>query len=128
MERQPVVANESATTALAPDQDVYDDGFFRIEHNSYYVTWNGTSIPLPRKEFLILSRLSRNVGRIVPMHVLWDYVWDGEPFNPVTLRVYVSHLRRKLMPFDVKIKTLISVGYYLYLPQTDSAKNPAARE
>jgi DNA-binding response OmpR family regulator len=115
-----VAANQSAIAAILSDQDVYDDGILHIEHHSYYVTCKGTPILLPRKEFLLLSRLARNIGRIVPMQVLWNHVWEGEPFNPVTLRVYVSHLRKKLVPFGVHIKTLISVGYFLCLPQRGS--------
>ncbi len=110
---------------MQSDLDVYDDGFLRIEHNSYYVTCHGTPLVLPRKEFLILSRLARNVGRIVQMHVLWDYVWgDSEPFNAITLRVYVSHLRKKLTPFGLNVKTLISVGYYLCVPQYQPEGSP----
>ena len=69
----PVVADGSMTAALHPDQDVYDDGFLRVEHNSYYVSCNGTALLLPRKEFLILSRLaphrwphSTHAGTVAP--------------------------------------------------------------
>ena len=111
---------QAANVISAPD--VYDDGYLRIEHNSYYVSCNGTSLFLPRKEFLILSRLARNVDRVVPMQLLWDYVWGkGEPFNAVTLRVYVYNLRKRLLPFGLNIKTLISVGYCLCLHQNDPA-------
>jgi DNA-binding response OmpR family regulator len=103
------------------EPDVYDDGFLRIEHNSYYVSCTGTSLFLPRKEFLILSRLARNVDRIVPTQVLWECVWGvNEPCNAATLRVYVYHLRKKLLPFGLNIKTLISVGYCLCVRQSDS--------
>lgn len=126
-ESRHVAVNQPAVAPPTSDQDVYDDGFLRIEHSSYYVTCKGIPILLPRKEFLLLSRLARNVGRIVPMQVLWNYVWEGEPFNPVTLRVYLSHLRHKLVPFGIHVKTLISVGYYLCLPQSGSG-NDAATE
>ncbi len=122
-----MAANQSAISAIMSDQDVYDDGFLRVEHNSNYVTCNGIPIVLPRKEFLLLSRLARSVGRIVPMQVLWDSVWEGEPFNPVMLRVYVSHLRQKLTPFGVHVKTLISVGYYLCMDSSGMAKASAVR-
>ncbi len=114
MDNQPVAAGGSITAVLQPDLDVYDDGFLCIKHNSYYVSCNGTSLVFPRKEFLILSRLARKVGRIVPMQVLWADVWgEGEPFNAVTLRVHVCHLRQRLSPFGVKIKSLVAVGYGL---------------
>lgn len=40
-----------------------------------------------------------------------------QPINAVTLRVYVCHLRKRLEPFGLNIKTLISVGYCLCLHQ-----------
>jgi DNA-binding response OmpR family regulator len=124
----PVVADGSMTAALHPDQDVYDDGFLRVEHNSYYVSCNGTALLLPRKEFLILSRLARTAGRIVPMRALWHHVWgESEPFSIVTLRVYVHHLRKKLLPFGLNIKTLVSVGYYLCVAQNRSGNDPNRR-
>ncbi len=119
-------ADGPATAAIPSDQDVYDDGVLRIEHGSYYVACCGSAILLPRKEFLLLSCLARKAGRIVPMQVLWDYVWNGEPFNPVTLRVYVSHLRQKLAPHGIQIRTLISVGYCLCLPRPGLGNNAAS--
>jgi DNA-binding response OmpR family regulator len=122
MRNQLSVPIEPEMAAIRPDSDVYDDGYLRVEHHSFYVECNSTPIHLSRKEFLILSRLARNAGRTVPMDVLWNYVWETESLNPVTLRVYISHLRQKLIPFGICVKTLISVGYYLCLPDR-TAKN-----
>jgi DNA-binding response OmpR family regulator len=58
----------SSEQAASP-QDVYDDGHLRIEHDSYYVSMQGTPVCLSRKEFLILSGLARRFGRIVPSDV-----------------------------------------------------------
>jgi DNA-binding response OmpR family regulator len=121
MKRMSATMNPSQAASVMSEPDVYDDGFLRIEHNSYYVSCNGTSLFLPRKEFLILSRLARNVDRIVPTQVLWECVWgEHEPCNAATLRVYVYNLRKKLLPFGLNIKTLISVGYCLCERQNDS--------
>ena len=43
-----------------------------------------------------------------------------ESYNAAMLRVYVHHLRKKLLPFGLNIKTLISVGYCLCVRQDDS--------
>jgi DNA-binding response OmpR family regulator len=100
--------------ATLTESDIYDDGFLRIEHDSFYVSCGGTVLYLPRKEFLLLSRLARSIDRIVRSEALWAHVWGEEDeFRAGTLRVYVSHLRRKLQPFGLNIKTLISVGYCL---------------
>ena len=119
MEHMSVAINPSQAANVTSEPDVYDDGFLRIEHNAYYVSCNGTNLYLPRKEFLILSRLARNVDRIIPTQVLWEYAWgEHEPFKQVTLRVYIYHLRQKLSPFGLTIKSLISVGYSLCAPQS----------
>jgi DNA-binding response OmpR family regulator len=38
---------------------------------------------------------------------------DHKPYNPVSLRVYIYRLRAKLEPFDLRIETMIGVGYRL---------------
>ena len=123
MENPILAVQEPPGAVPQPDTDVYDDGFLRIEHNSYYISCDGIPLVLPRKEFLILSRLARNIGRTVPMQVLWDHVWGkGMPLNAGTLRVYISHLQQKLLPFGLNIRTLITVGYYLCLPPDVACK------
>ena len=46
-------------------EDIYDDGFLRVEHKNYYVACGGSPVKLPRTEFLIFSRLTRTPNRIV---------------------------------------------------------------
>jgi DNA-binding response OmpR family regulator len=96
------------------EASVYDDGHLRVEHDNYYVAVGGLSLSLPRSEFLIVSRLARSPGRIVPAEELWQVAWgDHKPYNPVSLRVYIYRLRAKLEPFDLRIETMIGVGYRL---------------
>ena len=54
-----------------PGDEVYDDGYLRVEHKNYYVACGGTPLKLPRTEFLIFSRLSRTPDRIVTAGDLW---------------------------------------------------------
>jgi DNA-binding response OmpR family regulator len=54
-------------------EDVYDDGYLRVEHQNYYVSCGGQILKLPRTEFLILSRLARTPERIVRSEDLWEY-------------------------------------------------------
>ena len=114
MEHASVFSDINESTQSPAKNDIYDDGFLRIEHKSYYVSCGGIVLFLPRKEFLILSRLARSFDRTVPSQALWEYTWgSGTPFSAGTLRVYISHLRRKLRPHGLIIKSLISVGYCL---------------
>lgn len=97
-----------------PQEDVYDDGYLRVEHKNYYVACDGQSIRLPRTEFLIISRLARSADRIVPAEELWQYAWGAEkPLNSESLHVYIYRLRTKLLPYRLSIDTMINVGYRL---------------
>jgi DNA-binding response OmpR family regulator len=99
-----------------PSDDVYDDGFLRVEHKNYYVACGGQSLKLPRTEFLIFSRLARSPERIVSAEDLWEYAWgDDKPLNTESLHVYIYRLRNKLVPYGLRIDTMVNVGYRLLL-------------
>ena len=112
-------------TPRDPAEDVYDDGYLRVEHDNYYIACGETPIKLPRTEFLIVSRLTRNPERIVSSEELWRFAWgDDKPFNPVSLHVYIYRLRGKLAPYGLRIETMVNVGYRLLLA-APKQKGPA---
>jgi DNA-binding response OmpR family regulator len=95
-------------------EDVYDDGYLRVEHGNYYVSCGGSPIKLPRTEFLIFSRLVRTPERIVTAKDLWDYAWGNDkPLNTESLHVYIYRLRAKLATYNLQIETMVNVGYRL---------------
>lgn len=96
--------------------DVYDDGYLRVEHKNYYVACAGQSVRLPRTEFLIFSRLARSPERIVAAEELWEYARGSDkPLNTESLHVYIYRLRNKLLPYNLSIETMVNVGYRLLL-------------
>jgi DNA-binding response OmpR family regulator len=98
------------------DDEVYDDGYLRIEHQNYYLTCDGRPVYLPRVEFLLISRLSRSIERVVTSEDLWCAAWgDDKPLNCGSLHVYVHRLRNKLRPYDLQIDVLVNVGYRLVM-------------
>lgn len=98
--------------------DIYDDGYLRVEHKNYYVTCGGQSLKLPRTEFLFLSRLARSPERIVTAEELWQYAWGNDkPLNTESLHVYIYRLRSKLAKYNLSIDTMVNVGYRLMLTQ-----------
>jgi DNA-binding response OmpR family regulator len=100
-------------------EDVYDDGFLRVEHENYYVACAGTPLKLPRTEFLIFSRLVRTPDRIVTAKELWGYAWGNDkPLNTESLHVYIYRLRAKLATYDLQIETMVNVGYRLLTSTT----------
>lgn len=115
------LANRKSQTPSA--DDVYDDGYLRVEHKNYYAACAGVPIKLPRTEFLILSRLVRSPERIVTAEELWEYAWEHhKPLNTESLHVYIYRLRNKLTPYKLSIDTMVNVGYRLLLDGRQSAK------
>lgn len=101
----------------APAEDVYDDGYLRVEHQNYYLACGGQSISLPRTEFLLISRLVRSVERVVSAKELWQSAWGTKkPLNSESMHVYIYRLRTKLLPYKLQIDTLVNVGYRLQPP------------
>jgi len=114
------MATEITTSLPADDQaaaleaDVYDDGYLRIEHDNYYIACDGKPLSLPRKEFLIVSRLARKRDRIVTLEEIWRYAWgNGSQFNARSLRVHIHRLRNILTPLGLRIESMVGVGYRL---------------
>lgn len=94
--------------------DFYDDGHLHVEHDNYYVSLGGQQLRLPRKEFLILSRLARNPERIVPAEAIWLHAWSARAaFNAESLHVHIYRLRRRIEPAGLRIETMVNVGYRL---------------
>ena len=101
-------------TPIHTAEEIYDDGFLRVEHKNYYVACGGSPIKLPRTEFLIFSRLTRTPNRIVAADELWSSVWGAnKPLNSESLHVYIYRLRAKLAEFGLQIETMVNVGYRL---------------
>ena len=95
-------------------EDIYDDGFLRVEHKNYYVACGGSPNKLPRTEFLLFSRLTRTPNRVVASDELWMSVWGAnKPLNSESLHVYIYRLRTKLADFGLQIETMVNVGYRL---------------
>ena len=98
----------------AAEDDVYDDGYLRVEHANYFIECCGRLLKLPRTEFLIFSRLVRNIERLVPAEEIWRCAWgERAAFNPQSLHVHIYRLRQRLSPFSLLIETRVGVGYRL---------------
>jgi two-component system OmpR family response regulator len=94
--------------------EVYDDGNLRVEHDNYFVSLAGRALKLPRKEFLLMSRLARNPDRVVAAEELWRHAWGVRaPLNAESLHVHIYRLRRRLQPSGLRIETMVNVGYRL---------------
>ena len=110
----PFKNSPQGTAVMEKEEEIYDDGFLRVEHKNYYVACGGSPLKLPRTEFLIFSRLTRTPNRIVAADELWSSVWGAnKPLNSESLHVYIYRLRAKLSDFGLQIETMVNVGYRL---------------
>lgn len=97
-------------------------GNITIDFNSRRTTVNGEEISLTRTEWLLLSELSRNVGRLMLYEDLLIRVWGTEYRNDLQiLRTWISRLRSKLEsdPSNPRIiRTIPKSGYIIDQPST----------
>lgn len=96
------------------EDDIYDDGCLRVEHDNYYVECKGEIVRLPRTEFLMFSRLARVPDRFVPSEAIWRAAWgDRRAYNADSLHVHMYRLRRRFASFGFHIDNMVGVGYRL---------------
>ena len=81
-----------------------------LDPASQVVEYQGQTINLPRKEFLLLHELLIQPGRVLTRDKLQQalYGWDKE-VESNALEVHVHHLRKKFFP--ELIRTVRGVGY-----------------
>ncbi len=82
----------------------------RLDPTSMEVTYAGSPVSLPRKEFLLLHELLAQPGRVLTRDKLQQvlYGWDEE-VESNALEVHIHHLRKKFFP--ELIRTVRGVGY-----------------
>jgi two-component system, OmpR family, response regulator RegX3 len=111
------------TIAAKPDeQEVFEHGDLILDLGRHEVTLGGTPIPLPRKEFQVLSLLVRNAGRAISRNDLIAQVWGRDYFGDTkTLDVHIKRIRRKLEDDPESARRIMTVrGYgYKYDPASD---------
>lgn len=112
--------NHSQTSATrnpqksSPAESVYDDGYLRVEYDSFYVAVGGRKLKLGRTEFQLISILTRERDRYIPAETIWRHLWtENKPLNSKSLRVFIHNIRRRLAPFGIYIESMINVGYRL---------------
>ena len=84
-----------------------------MEWDSLTVTWDGGSLVLPQKEFMLLYKMASFPGRIFTRQQLMDEIWGYETDSDAhTVEVHVGRLRERFRDNpDFKIVTIRGVGY-----------------
>ena len=85
-----------------------------VDYLERTVYWNGSEIPLLKKEFDILEVLSQNPGQVFDKERLYEAAWglDGMGNNSVVAE-HIRKIRAKFAAVDAKqyIETVWGVGY-----------------
>jgi len=93
---------------------VFSRGALRVDFARRRATKAGREVPLTRREFEVLERLTDARGRVVAKNDLLDELWgDATPQSAASLEVIVGRLRRKLHAevHDGLIRTVRGLGY-----------------
>jgi DNA-binding response OmpR family regulator len=99
---------------------VLSAGDLTIDFDRHSIVARGEEKYLTRIEWLLLTELARNAGRLITYEELLTRVWGPEYRDDVqTLRTWISRLRSKLEgeSNDLKfIRTMPKTGYIMDLP------------
>jgi len=95
---------------------VFSDGFLTLNVAERKVTVNGQRVKLTPIEFRLLALLLGNAGHILTHQQLLEKVWGWEYTDDLDyVRIYISHLRRKIEPEPATPRYIVTepgVGYY----------------
>ncbi|WP_345974373.1 response regulator [Sulfurimonas sp. HSL3-7] len=110
--------NISLQNKLAVEQQA-SERFITLRHGYIYdnensvLLFNGATFKLKDKENKLLKLLMKNLGKIVTVERIEDFVWDGELVGEGALRSLMFRLRQKL-PKDF-ITCHSKIGYKITL-------------
>ena len=84
-----------------------------LECDSLTVTFNGESIILPQKEFMLLYKMASYPGKIFTRRQLMDDIWGYDSDTDThTVDVHINRLRERFKDNkDLSIVTMRGVGY-----------------
>ena len=92
------------------EKKIYKVGGITINQDEYKVIKDKVEMPLPRKEFELLSLLTSEPGKVFKREVILEQVWGNDVVvGGRTIDVHIRKLREKLG--DKSFKTIKGVGY-----------------
>ncbi len=90
----------------------YEDEKLVVDFIEMRVRCHDSEVKLTRKEFALLTHLTKNSGRVATRQNLLDNVWGYSYFGDTrTLDVHIRRLRQKLGDCGGGIETVVGVGY-----------------
>ncbi|MGH7931309.1 MAG: response regulator [Candidatus Binatia bacterium] len=105
----------------ASEEPYFRAGTLEIDFNARVVTMKGREVRLTATEYALLKILAQHAGKIVTHKQLLREVWGPNAEEQSQyLRVYMTHLRKKLEPVNSReklLRTESGIGYRLVPPQ-----------
>jgi two-component system, OmpR family, KDP operon response regulator KdpE len=105
------------------DDPVFRAGSLEIDFNARSVTLKGREVKLTATEYALLKILAQHAGKVITHKQLLREVWGpSSEEQSQYLRVYMTHLRKKIEPADARdklLRTESGIGYRLVPPQHD---------
>lgn len=102
------------------DEPYFQAGHLAVDFNSHTVTANGREVKLTATEYALLKILAQHAGKVVTHKQLLREVWGPNAEEQSQyLRVYMTHLRKKIEIPDAReklLRTESGIGYRLVLP------------
>ena len=89
-------------------------GTLELDLETLQVTHDGHALDIPRREQSVLAALAEADGRAVSKGQLLDRVYGtGSATDEKVIEVYISRLRKRLAPYEVRIRVNRGIGYSL---------------
>lgn len=97
-----------------PQRQVRDVGKLSYDVTARQLFVDDNEIDVPRREMSIFECLMLADGRLVSKEILLEHAYGtGADVEDSVVEVYISRLRRRLKPFDIRIKAQRGLGYQL---------------
>jgi two-component system KDP operon response regulator KdpE len=114
------IQRRATSTSEAP---LFRAGSLEIDFNARAVTVKGREVKLTATEYALLKILAQHAGKVITHKQLLREVWGpNSEEQSQYLRVYMTHLRKKIEPADARdklLRTESGIGYRLVPPQHD---------
>ena len=99
---------------LNDENSVFTNGDLKIDYASNLVYVKDKEIHLTPIEYKLLCLLARNAGKVLTHSYIIDKIWgSGVDTDIVSLRVYMTSLRKKIRGEEDFIRTHIGIGYQM---------------
>lgn len=107
--------------ASGAEEPFFRAGLLEIDFNARSVTVKGREVKLTATEYALLKILAQHAGKVITHKQLLREVWGPNAEEQAQyLRVYMTHLRKKIEPADARerlLRTESGIGYRLVPPQ-----------